>query len=54
MIDTARCIACLTAFTPKAPHHRLCRCCYRWHAFGLALDRFIRTRSEPAATEVAQ
>ena len=49
---THRCVACLTAFQPRVPHHRLCRHCYRWHAFGIAIERFVPTQPRPA--EVVQ
>ena len=37
-----RCIVCGDVYLPLRLTHRLCRRCYHWHAFGMALERFVR------------
>jgi hypothetical protein len=45
-VTARRCIACWTPFQPRGAHHRLCRSCYRWHAFGIAVEAFVRRQRE--------
>ncbi|MDQ2963217.1 MAG: hypothetical protein M3R31_08695 [Pseudomonadota bacterium] len=37
-----RCIVCFDAFLPRGSTHRLCRRCFAWHRFGLAVAEFAR------------
>ena len=37
-----RCVVCFDVFLPGRSTHKLCRRCYAWHRFGLAVAEFAR------------
>lgn len=37
-----RCRVCADVFTPRRVMHRLCRRCFAWHTFGVAVAKFAQ------------